>query len=75
MANKKTFFFTTNITGGSSISRVRPYLEEIKEILYWEVDTNHPKKILTIEAENEAVIEKVKFAINEAGFDIESIKI
>lgn len=74
MATKRTFFFTTNINGGSSISRIRPYLEEVKEILNWEIDTNHPKKILTIESENPEIVDKVKEVVEEAGFDIEFIK-
>ena len=72
MANKRTFFFVTNINDGTCISRLRPYMEEVLEILRWEVDTNHPKKILTIEteADKDNVIPRITQVVEEAGFDI-----
>ncbi len=61
--------FKTNINCGNCVRTVTGFINEVKGIEKWSVDTDNPEKILTVEGENltaEAVIE----AVEEAGFDI-----
>ncbi|MBL7793360.1 MAG: heavy-metal-associated domain-containing protein [Saprospiraceae bacterium] len=63
--------FKTNINCGNCVRSVTGFLNEVKGISHWEVDTQNPDKILTVEGDlaMEAVIE----AVEEAGFDIAAI--
>lgn len=64
--------FKTNINCGNCVRTVTGFLNEVEGIKKWEVDTNNPEKILTVEGEGvtaEAVVE----AVEEAGFDIQVI--
>jgi copper chaperone len=68
----RTLKFRTNIKCLGCVAAVRPYLNQVKEIKNWEVDTDNPEKVLTVEAENisvNSVIKKVK----EAGYIAEMI--
>ncbi|WP_226389401.1 heavy-metal-associated domain-containing protein [Penaeicola halotolerans] len=60
--------FKTNIKCGGCIATVKPHLEAVPEITHWEVDTNNPDKIMTVETslKAEEVIEVVKKAGYEA---------
>lgn len=60
--------FSTNINCGNCIKAVTNFIEEVEGIESWEVDTDNPDKILTVEgtADLEAIIE----AVEDAGFDI-----
>lgn len=61
--------FKTNINCGNCVRTVTGFINEVKGIEKWSVDTDNPEKILTVEGEAltaEAVIE----AVEEAGFDI-----
>jgi copper chaperone len=61
--------FKTSINCGSCVKTVSGFLNDIKDIK-WEVDTNNPDKILTVEGESldtELIIDSVE----SAGFDIE----
>ncbi|AKQ44508.1 hypothetical protein TH63_00860 [Rufibacter radiotolerans] len=64
--------FKTNIKCGGCISTVTPVLDKTPGIYKWEVDTNNPDKILTIEgdATSEAVIK----AVQGAGFTATELK-
>lgn len=65
--------FTTNINCGSCVKKVTPFLDEAPSIQTWNVDTNNPNKILTVEGNGlqaEAVIE----LIEDIGFDIAIVK-
>ncbi|MFD1014876.1 heavy metal translocating P-type ATPase [Winogradskyella rapida] len=63
--------FKTNINCGHCISTVTPYLDKlVKE--QWEVDTDHPDKILTITSDT-ANADEIKSAIKEAGYQIETV--
>ena len=67
-----TLKFKTNINCGSCVAKVTPSLNEEKGIKNWNVDTNGPEKILTVETEGlsaEQVIEVVK----NSGFKIEAV--
>jgi len=69
----KTLKFKTNINYGGCISKVTPFLNEQKGVDSWEVDTDNPDKILTIES-NGTTEEDVKAALQKIGFKTESIK-
>ncbi len=45
----KSLKFKTNINCSGCIAKVTPYLNEVKGISKWEVDTANPMKILTVE--------------------------
>lgn len=63
--------FKTNINCGNCVRTVTGFLNEVEGIEKWEVDTNNPNKILTV---NGAITkEEVIAAVEEAGFDIEAI--
>lgn len=67
-----TLKFKTNINCGGCIAKVTPELNAAEGICHWNVDTNNPNKILTVEADSaskEQVIEVVK----RAGFKIEEL--
>lgn len=64
--------FKTNIMCGSCIAKVTPYLNANNEIKNWEVDTQNPNKVLTVETEN-LNDEKVRQIVQQAGFKAEPI--
>jgi copper chaperone len=64
--------FKTNMHCGGCIAAVKPLLDRAEGIDRWEVDTEHPDKILTVESSSiseDAVIETVR----RAGFTIETL--
>lgn len=68
----ETLKFKTNIKCGGCIAAVTPHLNTLPDIIKWNVDTVHPDKILTVEAENlsaQRVITKIK----EAGYTAEKL--
>lgn len=69
----KTLKFKTNINCGGCIKSVSGFLNDLKNIDSWEVDTIDPRKILSVQGDgitNEKIIETVY----EAGFDIEVLE-
>lgn len=60
--------FKTNINCGSCIRSVTNFINDVEDIDKWEVDTNNPDKILTVEGAVSA--ELVVEAVEDAGFDI-----
>ena len=60
--------FKTNINCAMCVRSVTNFLNEVPGIERWEVDTDNPDKILTVEGpvKPEAIVE----AIDDAGFDI-----
>ena len=69
----KTLQFKTNINCGNCVRAVTGFLNDVKEIEKWEVDTDNPEKILTVKGDDvssEAVIE----AVEDAGYDIELVE-
>lgn len=65
-----TLQFKTNINCGNCVRTVTGFLNDLKSIEKWEVDTSNPEKILTVEGDNLSA-EEVILAVEEAGFDIE----
>ncbi len=66
-----THKFKTNINCGGCIRSVSGFLNEVEGIS-WNVDTDVPEKILTVETQNVSS-EKIIEVVAEAGFDIEKI--
>ena len=64
--------FKTNIMCGSCIAKVTPYLNANNEIKNWEVDTQNPNKVLTVETDN-LNNERVREIVQQAGFKAEPI--
>lgn len=66
----ETLKFKTNVNCGGCVATVTPYLNQIKEIGKWNVDTSNPQKVLTVETSGllpDEIIEKLK----EAGYKAE----
>lgn len=68
----KTVQFKTNINCSRCVRTVRVFLEDVKGIESWKVDTTDPAKILTIQAK-QAAIRNITAAVEDAGFKIEEI--
>lgn len=63
--------FKTNIKCGGCVSKVKPYLDGLKEIRSWKVDLDSPDRILTVEGEISGGL--VIKAIAAAGYRADSI--
>lgn len=48
----ETLQFKTNINCGGCVAKVTPGLNETEGICHWNVDTNNPNKILTVEIDS-----------------------
>ncbi|MBS1748979.1 MAG: heavy metal transport/detoxification protein [Flavobacterium psychrophilum] len=68
----KTVEVKTNIMCGSCIAKVTPVLNETFGEGNWKVDTQNPKKVLTVSAENPTE-EEVKKAVEKAGYKAEEL--
>ena len=69
----ETLNFRTNVNCGGCIATVTPYLNQVKGIGKWSVDTSNPMKVLTVEAPElnpEIIIETLK----EAGYKADLIR-
>lgn len=64
----ETLKFKTNIKCGGCIATVTPFLNNIPEITKWEVDTDNPEKILTVEASDELNAETIVNTLEKAGY-------
>lgn len=69
----ETLKFKTNIKCGGCIATVTPFLNNISEITKWEVDTQNPDKILTVEGDDHLNAEAIKETIIKAGYTAEQI--
>jgi copper chaperone len=63
--------FKTNIKCGGCIQKVKPYLDELKEIKTWNVDLDSPDRTMTVEGELSS--ESIIRAISSAGYRAEKI--
>lgn len=68
----KTFTFKTNINCGGCIAKVTPFLDEVKGISNWNVDTANKNKILTVVSDGISESEVID-TVQKAGFKIEMI--
>lgn len=69
---KNILKFKTSINCGGCIAKVTPYLNSVKGISKWEVDTTDRNKILSV-ISDEVVESDVVNAVQQAGFKIEKI--
>ena len=65
--------FKTNINCGGCIAKVELFLDGEENIKSWEVDTNHPDKILSIESANWQE-DQIIHLVETAGFKAEKRK-
>ena len=66
-----TYQFKTSINCGSCVATVRPYLDALEGLTTWEVATQQPTKILTVETSLSPEI--IKETVQKAGFKIEEL--
>lgn len=64
--------FKTNINCGGCIAKVTPFLDGESAITSWEVDTDNPNKILTVETDWTS--DQVIALVTSAGFSAEEKK-
>ena len=64
--------FKTNINCSGCVAKVTPFLNGKAGIKTWEVDTNNPSKVLTVESEGLSE-DQIMQVVREAGFKIEPI--
>lgn len=68
----KAYKFKTNINCGGCVSKVKPVLDAADGIVRWEVDTENPDKILTVESSGISV-EEIEGLIKAKGFKVEGV--
>ena len=66
----ETIKLKTNIKCGGCIATVTPFLNQSAGEGNWQVDTQNPDKILTVQA-NGVTAEAVKAAVTQAGYKAE----
>ncbi|MBS5797011.1 MAG: cation transporter [Dysgonomonas mossii] len=64
--------FKTSINCGGCIDKVTPYLNSVKGITKWDVDTADKNKVLSV-ISDEVVESDIVNAFQQAGFKIEKI--
>lgn len=69
----ETLKFKTNIKCGGCIAAVTPHLNKLSAIEKWEVDTQTPDKILTIQANEKIDSHHVIDILKTAGYKAEKI--
>lgn len=68
--NKLTF--KSNINCDACVAKVTPILNENTNIKNWEVDTQNPDKILTVEGDN-VDTKELATSLEKIGYKIESL--
>ena len=63
-----TLKFKTNINCKHCIARITPFLDELKTISKWDVDTGSPDKVLTVQGEDITAGE-IQNALKRAGYN------
>jgi len=66
-----TYQFKTNINCSNCVAKVTPALTR-EEVAAWQVNTNDPKKILTVET-SALTAEEIEELVSDAGFRIEPL--
>jgi copper chaperone len=64
--------FKTNINCSGCIKAVTPHLDNADGVQNWQVDTDNPDKILTVDAEG-IDADEVKRVVEKAGFKADAI--
>nr|WP_294894275.1 heavy-metal-associated domain-containing protein [uncultured Pedobacter sp.] len=69
----ETLKFKTNIKCSGCIATVTPHLNNLSGVDNWNVDTQNPEKILTIESESGLESQKVVETLKGAGYTAEKL--
>lgn len=65
--------FKTNIKCGGCIATVTPFLNNLSQITKWEVNTENPDKILTVDGSESLNENDIVETLEKAGFKAERI--
>ena len=68
----KTLKFKTNLECPNCEARVKPFLDKKEGVTSWQVDTDHPDKILTVETDSLEAKDIIK-TIRRTGFVAEEM--
>ncbi len=68
----KKYKFKTTINCGSCVKAVTPHLNKLDGITNWEVDTNHPDKVLEVSTTSLDAA-TIQNTVEKAGFKAEEI--
>jgi copper chaperone len=63
----QTIIFSTTIKCQGCIDKVTPVLNQMSDIQSWEVDTQHPEKVLTVQSSNTDA-NRIIQALEEIGY-------
>ena len=66
----KVLTFTSNIACNGCVSKVKPFLDELEGLVKWQVDIEHPQKLLTVESD-ELSAEQIQEAVAKTGYRLE----
>jgi len=69
----KELKFITNIQTRDCLHRVSDVLDNHLDVISWQVDTFHPERILTIEMDEQTVLDLIPL-IGEKGVDIQPVE-
>ena len=70
----KILKFKTNINTEADVAKLAPLLDKEESISKWDVDTASEEKVLSVSGEN-LLLQKVENAIQEAGFEAETLRV
>ena len=70
----KILKFKTNIDSQEAVNKIAPGLDQEETVSKWQVDTNTDENILSVSGEN-LNPQKVENAVQEAGFNIELLRV
>ena len=65
----KTIILNSNLHCGHCVRSITGFLEEITELISWEVDLNHPEKRIIAQGNDDLMAQKLIDAIEEAGYE------
>lgn len=67
----ETLNFKTNIKCSACVATVTPFLNDIEQLDGWNVDTNSPDRILTVQTTDTRIGDEVRKAVEKAGYKAE----
>lgn len=68
----KRITFKTNLHCGNCINAITPFLNELDNVDFWQVDLAQPNKTLTVELDDDDA-DSVIAAVSKAGYLIEKL--
>lgn len=69
----ETLKFKTNIKCGGCIASVTPHLNNLLGVEKWEVDTQNPDKVLTVQTDSGLDSQKVIDTLKGVGYNAEKL--